>query len=1060
MDTPSPLHPIAQTLNAYGLGKLGDGSAETVNKHLEQCPDCRKRVAEMSADSFLGRVRDAQNGSGKSAFGQSQAGGTQNDKDTNAPVPPRADTLPPGLADHPDYEIKKELGRGGMGVVYLAHNKLMGRDEVLKVIGRQIMERPGVLERFLREIRAVANLRHPNIVTAYSAVRLGESIVFAMEYVEGLDLAKMVKAKGPLPVGHACNFVYQAALGLQHAHEEGMVHRDMKPGNLMLSRKGDKAVVKVLDFGLAKATREEKFESELTGAGQMLGTPAFMAPEQFRDAQKTDIRADLYSLGCTLYYLLTGNPPFQGASLYDLFQAHHSTDAPPLNLVRPEVPVELAVLVAKMMAKEPEHRFQTPAEVAKALTPFFKKGNAAFKSPIAEVSQAGQSHSGPPVAGAVSRPAQPATGPGEPVVRPKKSAEASLPESRWESLIELRETERSTAAALAVGAGQRPPWKKWPIALAASLFGLIVLGVIIITIRDRNGREIKISVPDDSSVVVEGPRKNIEVKSSANRGEDTGATSGPTAVAGESGSPPEGNPQGPPSGHAGATGFVPLFNGKDLSGWTFPLRNGQDWTVQDGVIRGLGTETASTIATTRSDYENFHLRMEVRSGNYLSKSFLVRASYSANDVKYYAFATGGLGANGKIASLGGYRLKIGGGPTAGRQVTMGGLREITAPRVPGLAKDTWQRVEIIAVGSVFRMLVDDQEVSAFEDTLSRLKQGQIAVHLTKASHVEIRNIEIKELNEKGEIKASGTGAVGSPSQTLVDKPSVPPADAFVAGSVWVGKAIFNFSTGENNQYPANLRVLEKNGNSFRARFEIEGLGKTHPIQEVRGRVGDGKIEWLARDKTVLLGNPGPDLSGSLVGDTITLVFKGPALAPKRRGQTLTHTVTLSRLAAGATDPGAAAGPEPSTGVSGGLADRGLAQDGRTTPPADAFVAGSVWVGQVTLNFSTGTTNQRPANLRVLERNGNAFRARFEIEGPRTNHQVREVQGRVGDGKIEWLARDVTALLGNIGQDNTGSCVGDTITLMFNGPALGPEHRGQTVSGRVTLSQLAAGATAR
>ena len=201
-----------------------------------------------------------------------------------------------------------------MGVVYLAHNKLMGRDEVLKVMGRQIMERPGVLERFLREIRAVAKLRHPNIVTAYSAIRLGESIVFAMEYVEGLDLSKMVKAKGPLPVAHACNFVHQAALGLQHAHEEGLVHRDIKPGNLMLSRKGDKAIVKVLDFGLAKVTREEKVDGGLTSEGQALGTPDFIAPEQILDAQSADIRADIYSLGGTLYYLLTGRPPFQANS--------------------------------------------------------------------------------------------------------------------------------------------------------------------------------------------------------------------------------------------------------------------------------------------------------------------------------------------------------------------------------------------------------------------------------------------------------------------------------------------------------------------------------------------------------------------------------------------------------------------------------------------------------------------------------------------------------------------------------------------------------------------------
>src|SRR5262249_26017758 len=132
---------------------------------------------------------------------------------------------------------------------------------------REIMERPGVLERFLREIRAVAKLRHSNIVTAYHATRLGESIVFAMEYVEGLDLTRLVKANGPIPVRHACNFVYQAALGLQHAHEEGLVHRDIKPGNLMLARKGDRPLIKVLDFGLAKATREERVDSALTSHG-------------------------------------------------------------------------------------------------------------------------------------------------------------------------------------------------------------------------------------------------------------------------------------------------------------------------------------------------------------------------------------------------------------------------------------------------------------------------------------------------------------------------------------------------------------------------------------------------------------------------------------------------------------------------------------------------------------------------------------------------------------------------------------------------------------------------
>src|SRR5262249_3190898 len=147
-----------------------------------------------------------------------------------------------------------------------------------------------------------------------------------MEYVEGLDLARLVKANGPLPVRHACNFIYQAALGLQHAHEEGLVHRDIKPGNLMLSYKKDKSTVKILDFDLAKATREEKVDSALPSEGQALGTPDFIAPEQILDAMSADIRADIYSLGGTLYYLLAGRPPFVTNSLYDLYQAHISQD--------------------------------------------------------------------------------------------------------------------------------------------------------------------------------------------------------------------------------------------------------------------------------------------------------------------------------------------------------------------------------------------------------------------------------------------------------------------------------------------------------------------------------------------------------------------------------------------------------------------------------------------------------------------------------------------------------------------------------------------------------------
>jgi serine/threonine protein kinase len=294
---------------------------------------------------------------------------------------------PAELAGHPDYEILRELGRGGMGVVYLAHNHLMGRDEVLKVIGEEIINKPGVLDRFLREIRAVAKLRHPNIVSAYTAFRAGGRLVFSMEYVDGLDLRRVVRARGPLPVAHACNFAALAARGLQHAYEQGMVHRDIKPSNLMLSHDAGRAVIKLLDFGLAKATREQSgFElivpepvhvgdlgDTLTRAGQMLGTPDFIAPEQIVDAQQADIRADIYSLGCTLYCLLSGKPPFQASMLSNVLEAHKLVNAIPLDRVRGDVPAELAALVTRMLAKDPSHRFQRPVDVAEALAPFFKQ---------------------------------------------------------------------------------------------------------------------------------------------------------------------------------------------------------------------------------------------------------------------------------------------------------------------------------------------------------------------------------------------------------------------------------------------------------------------------------------------------------------------------------------------------------------------------------------------------------------------------------------------------------------------------------------------------------------
>ncbi len=806
MDDVPSAHPSDRALSAFGLGKLDDRSAGAVNKHLERCPYCRQRVADLSADSFLGRMRDAQPKC-EHAFSQSLTSATDGQAVRQASAPPAANTLPPGLADHPDYKIKRELGRGGMGVVYLAENKLMGRDEVLKVMGRHIMDRPGVLDRFLREIRAVARLRHPNIVTAYHATRLGESIVFAMEYVPGYDLAQLVNGRGPLPVPLACNFVYQAALGLQHAHEEGLVHRDIKPSNLMLARKRDKPTIKVLDFGLAKATREERVDSGLTGQGQMLGTPDCVAPEQIRDAQSADIRADIYSLGCTLYHLLAGRPPFAGDSLWDLYQAHFSMDAGPLNLVRSDVPAELASLAAKMMQKEPASRFQTPAEVAKALTPFFKAGNVAFKSRQAQMPVTSTPASLQPVAKAVSNADSPATysgGPGS------KASPPTAPEVRWDSLIALSEAESPVDAKPAAARTPRPPWLSLRVALAVAAFCLIALGVIIIRIRTSKG-EIKVTTQDDTAIKIETDRAVVEVQPTKEIAPEDSADAPAAPNANTQETPPPAEPKTPDgpkpgtaisdssgvklkaesdadenahpaakkddlSGNVGSVeradkgltkGLVEnptgatadkrrfLFNGKDLDGWKnqFP-DNGSHWSVVDNalVARGSGIPgQPSILVSERQNFANFRLRFSFRVENGGGGCIEIRRSSVGAVRSGYSIS---LGTWPNIHAL---NLPVGSIARLDHRQYGTTIPDWTPARRMDVAANDWHEMVIAAEGNRITVWLDRREVNRDQDNLRSYPSGEIVLGGRADSVVRFKEIMIEELPDGRAPKKSARG---------------------------------------------------------------------------------------------------------------------------------------------------------------------------------------------------------------------------------------------------------------------------------------------------------------
>jgi hypothetical protein len=267
------------------------------------------------------------------------------------------------------YELLEPLGQGGMGSVYKARHVHLGKVVALKLLPPERLASPAARARFLQEMQAVGRLEHPHIVQAFDAA-VDEVPYLAMEHVAGTDLAKLVDRGGPLPVADACELVRQAALGLQHAHENGLVHRDVKPSNLMLTTGGR---VKVLDLGLARIQAGEAGSAALTATGALMGTPDYMPPEQLLDSHAVDIRADVYSLGCTLYHLLAGRPPFgdeQHGDLASKRKAHLSEPLPSLRTLRAEVPVALAAVLERLTAKEPADRFATPAEVAAALETF------------------------------------------------------------------------------------------------------------------------------------------------------------------------------------------------------------------------------------------------------------------------------------------------------------------------------------------------------------------------------------------------------------------------------------------------------------------------------------------------------------------------------------------------------------------------------------------------------------------------------------------------------------------------------------------------------------------
>jgi serine/threonine-protein kinase len=271
------------------------------------------------------------------------------------------------------YLLLERLGEGGTGQVFTARHVHMNRVVAFKLIRKDLLADREVVGRFHREIQLVSSLTHPNVVHAYDAGPIGDGYYLAMEHVEGTDLARRVREKGALPVQEACDYIRQAAQGLHHIHERSLVHRDIKPGNLLVttaSAHQEAGVIKILDLGLARLHRPANGEltNNLTTTNPvMMGTLDYMAPEQALDFHAADIRADIYSLGCTFYYLLTAQAPFPDGTLAQKLMRHQQTEPVPVEKLQPAVPAGVAAVVRRMMAKQPQLRFQVPGEIVAAL---------------------------------------------------------------------------------------------------------------------------------------------------------------------------------------------------------------------------------------------------------------------------------------------------------------------------------------------------------------------------------------------------------------------------------------------------------------------------------------------------------------------------------------------------------------------------------------------------------------------------------------------------------------------------------------------------------------------
>ncbi len=418
------------------------------------------------------------------------------------------------------YRLLRLLGQGGMGEVYLAEHVTMHRRAAVKLISPRIRRNPQAVEQFLTEARSIAALDHPNIVHAYNVDTFGDQYYLVMEYVEGESLQELVDAHGPLPIPEAADVIRQCADGLSHVHDHGVLHCDIKPANLLINGQG---VVKIMDLGMARLIQGERTAGSQPQDG-LLGSVDFMAPETAMQSDSLDCRADIYSLGCTFFFALTGRAPFAEGTVAERILKHQMTPPPPLESLRPDVPEELARLCAWMLAKSPEDRPAHARLVVETIRQW-EEGRSQHlvrARPLEEIGAGGEP-AGEPKSPGVELSHQGSTeaaAPGPADIRPTPFA--TQPERKQamsaKPLQPSVTSSGSKVVAEADAAAVRRPKRKPPAALIAGAVVVSVAAVVFLLLGTRRTGTVPADSPPAKSVAPPGSSPDSEQTDEFERG--------------------------------------------------------------------------------------------------------------------------------------------------------------------------------------------------------------------------------------------------------------------------------------------------------------------------------------------------------------------------------------------------------------------------------------------------------------------------------------------------------------------------------------------------------------